>query len=275
MNDMYIGGLFGCIALIWSGFTAYLLTRTCPHRRKVGWYSMIGMEFVIVSVFIGIVATGTWDTLKTPKNPMDSARAYVLFFFVACFLPMAIAAFKKSETLPSPMQAHAITQRMLHWTIALLLLLLILSGAYAANQGKGDPTHVSLVVAHKSVGVLISAIIVWMVVRYFRTPALDAPQLKRFQRISARIVTVLLAILLLAYPTTGLFMTMFAGKTSYFFFVTIPPIVEPSETAATVLYFMHRIAGPFVLYAAIALHLGAAFYHTYLTKDDVMRRMTG
>ncbi len=275
MNEVFVGGIFGCIALIWSGLTAYLLGGTCPHRRKVGWYSMIGMEFAIASLFIAIIATGAYATLAEPEYPLDSIRGFVLFFFVACFLPVAIAAFKNSEKLIRPMQSHAVTQRMLHWIIALLMLLLILSGVYSGNQGKGDVTHIPLVVAHKSIGFVVVLLALWLVVRYFRTAKMDAPQLKRFQRITARVVTTLLAVLILAFPISGWLMSTFAGKNSYFFFLTIPPLFGPSEMGATIAFLAHRLIGPLILYVAIALHLAGALYHTYLMKDDIVRRMTG
>ena len=37
--------------------------------------------------------------------------------------------------------------------------------------------------------------------------------------------------------------------------------------------FHYRIVGPFVLPALVALHAGAALYHHYVKRDNVLRRM--
>ncbi len=38
-------------------------------------------------------------------------------------------------------------------------------------------------------------------------------------------------------------------------------------------YFHYEISGPFLLWMIIAAHAGAAIYHHYVEKDDVLKRM--
>lgn len=38
-------------------------------------------------------------------------------------------------------------------------------------------------------------------------------------------------------------------------------------------YFHYKLAGPFLFWIMIAAHAGAALYHHYVEKDDVLRRM--
>jgi cytochrome b561 len=37
--------------------------------------------------------------------------------------------------------------------------------------------------------------------------------------------------------------------------------------------FHYRIAGPYLFWVVIAVHAGAALYHHYVGKDNVLRRM--
>ena len=38
-------------------------------------------------------------------------------------------------------------------------------------------------------------------------------------------------------------------------------------------YFHYHLAGPYFLWILIAIHIGAALYHHYIYKDDVLIRM--
>lgn len=52
----------------------------------------------------------------------------------------------------------------------------------------------------------------------------------------------------------------------------MPTIVEKNDALATQLFTIHRWVGWLVI-IIVLVHAGAALYHTFIRRDDVLKRM--
>ena len=83
----------------------------------------------------------------------------------------------------------------------------------------------------------------------------------------------LMYVVMLAQPVTGMLMSQAAGyPVSFFGLVEVPTVVAESEALAEQLHEAHERIW-ILLAVFVLLHIGAAFYHHFVRKDDVLRRM--
>jgi len=163
--------------------------------------------------------------------------------------------------------------KLLHWTLALLVFVQIGLG-WAAVSWRLSPTKLDLFVWHKSVGILILALmfvrIAWRSANV--APALPADMRPLEQR-AAHWSHVLLYILLLLLPVTGWIVNSAANVPfRIFWLIPLPSIVEPDKALADAIARVH-----FVLFVVLSLllivHIGAALRHHFVKRDDVLVRM--
>jgi len=176
---------------------------------------------------------------------------------------------------------YALSQRLLHWLIALLALPALgvgLTFGFLGFDGTkaafgGEMTNV-LYAAHKTVGVLILAL---MTLRLGLRLTLGTPRyaspLTGFERMASRAVHGLLYLVLLALPVLGWLATAAGGYPVQFFAWTLPGLIAKDKALSEALFQFHGILG-WVLLALLALHIGAALRHWLFKGDGVMARMS-
>jgi cytochrome b561 len=138
---------------------------------------------------------------------------------------------------------------------------------------------------HKAIGFTILAPLVFRVAWRLVNPPPKLPDgLPRWQVRASHISHFLLYFLLFAMPISGYFGN-FAGVDYGFF--QVPAFwqtdmanwifetfgITPQQWDVFFDTFHYRIVGPYVFPVVILVHAGAAFYHHYVQKDDVLRRM--
>jgi cytochrome b561 len=163
--------------------------------------------------------------------------------------------------------------RLLHWSIALLVFVQIPLG-WTASAWPLSPAKLDLFVWHKSLGVLVLAL---MAVRIFwrtthRPPAW--PQgMARLERTAARLTHACLYLVLILLPLTGWVVNSAAGVPfAIFRLLPLPSIVTPDEELATAVARIH-LGLSLALAALIVLHVGAALRHHFVLRDTILRRM--
>ena len=176
---------------------------------------------------------------------------------------------------------YALSQRLLHWLIALLALpalgvglTLGTLGFDGAKAAFGGEVTGALYAAHKTVGVLILAL---MILRLGLRLTLGSPRyaspLTGFERVASRTVHGLLYLVLLALPVVGWLATAAGGYPVQFFAWTLPGLIAKDKALSETLFQFHGILG-WMLLALLALHIGAALWHWLLKRDGVMARMS-
>jgi cytochrome b561 len=146
--------------------------------------------------------------------------------------------------------------KFFHWTVALLVVVQVGLG-FAAALWRLSPLKLDLFVWHKSVGILILALmlarLVWRLAN--RAPALP-PQTPAWERHAAHASHGLLYALAIALPLSGWVINSAAAVPfSVFWLLPLPPIVAPDEGVV------------------LAVHIGAALRHHLVKHDAVLLRM--
>lgn len=163
--------------------------------------------------------------------------------------------------------------RLLHWTIAALVLAQIVLGWVAVSL-RLSPLKLDLFVWHKSIGLVVLALVVVRILWRFAnpTPALPAAT-PAWERRAARASHLLLYGALIAMPLTGWVVNSAANIPFRIFrLVPLPAIVAPDKETADFAARAH-LALFVVLAVLLVVHIGAALRHHFVTHDDVLTRM--
>ena len=162
----------------------------------------------------------------------------------------------------------------LHWTIALLILLVQVPAGLSMVAVEPGTLQNVLYNVHKTNGLTIFTLAVirlgW---RWTHpVPALPA-DLPRWQWTLARLTHVLLYLLLFSMPISGFLYTAMGGfPVPLFGLYDLARLVPENKPVAEVFKSMH-LTLQFVLYAVVALHVAGALQHHLVRQDGVLRRM--
>jgi cytochrome b561 len=173
----------------------------------------------------------------------------------------------------APTQAYGRVAIGLHWLTAALVFAAIALGLTASAADTPQATERALAL-HKSLGLAIFAsACIRLAWRLIRRPPPMRSDLPRIQRVAAKVTHAMLYATILAMPIAGYVAVAARGRATYFFGLFEMPYWVPlsralSQNATTI-----HVYGQYILYVLVAAHVGAALFHHYVRKDDVMRRM--
>ncbi len=164
--------------------------------------------------------------------------------------------------------------RLFHWTMALLVLLMIPAGAIMIREGISRDIQNTLFIFHKNVGVLILFLVIArLVFRLLNPPPplpADMPDVQK--RIAGATHLALYAFLFLM-PIAGYVRVKAGGfPIETLDALGVPSLVPRSDALAEVAKSVHY-AGSLAITAVVLLHVGAAIYHGVVRKDGVFSRM--
>jgi cytochrome b561 len=137
-----------------------------------------------------------------------------------------------------------------------------------------SPSGESLLLWHRSVGVVVLAAMLlrlyWR--RRHRPPPLP-PGMPRLAATLARMTHRLLDAILIAMPLAGYVSTAAAGhRVSLFGLVSLPPLLPENLRLSQAAIAIH-LAGQYLFYFLVALHVAGALYHAARRGDGVFERM--
>lgn len=176
---------------------------------------------------------------------------------------------------------YAWVHRVLHWVVAILVLLALAFGGtigYLGFEGLRESIGAAgtdfVYTAHKTLGVLILG---FMALRLLTRLAFGKPDyavpLPAFQRFASRVVHGLLYLLLFAMPVIGWLATASGGFPVHLFHIELPGLIGRNEALSETLFLWHRYLA-WTLLALVMVHVGAALYHWRIRHDGVMQRMS-
>ncbi|MDM0105801.1 cytochrome b [Variovorax sp. J22R24] len=163
--------------------------------------------------------------------------------------------------------------RFLHWVVATLIFTQFALGWLAVGW-RLSPTKINLFVWHKSVGILILALVLIRLLNRLTkpTPALP-PDTPAWERIAARWSHALLYVLMIAMPLTGWVINSAAGIPFRIFWqVPLPALMAPDKHTADIAALVHFALGV-ALAGLLMLHIGAALRHHFVKRNSVLIRM--
>lgn len=175
---------------------------------------------------------------------------------------------------------YALSQRLLHWIIALMVLGALAVGmllGFLGFSGVKDTFGIDvtnlLYKYHKTFGVLILGLMVIRIAVKLAKGAPDYAQpLTKFEYSASNAVHGLLYLCLFAMPVLGWLGTGANGFPVEFFNWKLPPILAKDKELGGLLMELHGIVG-WTLAALIFLHIGGALKHAIVKKDGVLQRI--
>lgn len=184
-----------------------------------------------------------------------------------------------SETEGSPGARTAVYSggaRHFHWLTAAFVFVLVPVGIYMVNRGAAtnfDAVTNSLYSWHKLGGFIVLWIVAARIAyRWIRGAPPDEPTLEPWQKTVAHLTHFAIYLLLVAVPLLGWYATSLYGARGVAAGITLPAISGEDQALAETVYTVHK--GAALLLAFLALvHIGAALFHHFIRKDNVLRRM--
>ena len=169
-----------------------------------------------------------------------------------------------SEHTASRPTKYSLAARIFHWIGALL----ILGAVIAINLGDD---YISL---HKSIG---ASFLIWTLLCVANRFVAKAPApvpAPAWQTGIAHLTHFGLYVAMIAMPMTGVLMSMYGGRgVSVFGLFSLPSMVGIDREMAKLMNGLHTGAVFYVLVFLIVAHIGAALYHQFIVKDNLIARM--
>ena len=168
---------------------------------------------------------------------------------------------------------YTLTARVLHWVVAVLVLIMAPIGIAMANAdfGKAQDTLYHL---HRSIGLLLLPIVLIRVFWRWQHPAPPLPaDIPIIQQMAAHMTHWALYALLIVQPVVGWIATSAYGAPILFFWIfEVPPIWPVDQAFSERVFALHRWIGLAIAFLLCA-HIGAALFHHFVRKDRVLLRM--
>ena len=162
---------------------------------------------------------------------------------------------------------------ILHWAVALLVIVLLMSGWYMVGVSKNTPERAFCFNLHKSLGIIaaifIMALIVWRVRNDI--PPLPAA-MPQWEKMAAVLNHGVFYILMVLATCAGYLTSSFSKYGPKLFGIPLPHWGWEDAGLRENLAAAHRVIA-LAFAALIAIHIGAALKHLIVDKDGVFQRM--
>ena len=163
---------------------------------------------------------------------------------------------------------------LLHWAVAVLVLVLIGLGVYMVDIPRGTPERAYFYNLHKSIGLTTGLIVLfrfWWQTKN-RPPPLPA-SMPAWQVTASKISHALLYACLIIMPIAGFTASQFTKYgVTYFGLFKIPPMASPNKVLYDFFQGVHENTA-YLLMLLIVVHILAALQHLLLKKDGIFQRM--
>ena len=170
--------------------------------------------------------------------------------------------------------SYRTTARLIHWVMAVLLLMTIPAGFMMVREGIARPLQDTLFIFHKNVGVVLLLLAVARLAYRWRHPAPPLPPaVPDWQRRAAAASHAALYVLIFAMPILGYVRVRAGGfPIEGLDAIGFPSLVPRSDALAEVAKSLH-FYGAIAITLLIAVHVAAALQHGLLRRDGVFSRM--
>ena len=164
--------------------------------------------------------------------------------------------------------------RAFHWLNAALILAQGVIGLSMVQMGL-SPAKVRVFALHKSIGLTILALMLLRIAWRFteKRPA-DPPAMPRWQVRAARGVHLALYVLILAIPFSGWWFNSASNAPLVWFgWFGVPSLTHGLDLVWKPRALLLHQSLFWILVALLVLHVGAALWHHFKQRDEVLRRM--
>jgi cytochrome b561 len=176
--------------------------------------------------------------------------------------------------MTTPTHGYRTPARLLHWVMAILILLMIAAGFLMIQEGLARSTQNTLFIFHKNIGVLVMLLVIArLFYRWRNPPVLEPAPMPAWQESIAKLTHVALYVLLIIMPIAGYVRVRAGGfPIEALDAAGIPGFVPRSDELAAFAKTVHYF-GAFALAGLVAMHIGAAAFHGLVRRDGIFTRM--
>ncbi len=167
---------------------------------------------------------------------------------------------------------YGIISRLFHWLLALMIMTMIFVGFYMANMESSEK-QIEIIGMHKATGLFVLFLVTLRVLWRFANIQPELPKTMSWFLVRIANANIsLLYILTLAMPLSGMFASLIGGRDiSFYGIFKISAFAENHEVSSV--FMGAHIVMAYILSATILLHIAASFYHHFIAKDNILRRM--
>ncbi len=174
------------------------------------------------------------------------------------------------------MTKYHISTRLIHWTMAAIILSALGLGIYMTEFLSKDATNrMDIYGLHKSLGVMALIFIALRIFnRIFHPNPKMLESLSAPEKFAVHFVHYLLYVLMIAVPLSGYLMSNSFGFPVHLFSYEMPVLLATNYDLGKIFSEIHEL-GAYTLIGALALHILGALKHKFFDKpeNDVFKRM--
>lgn len=162
---------------------------------------------------------------------------------------------------------------LLHWLMAILLLVIFALGVWMTGLGYYDAWYVRGPDLHRSLGVLFFALLVFRIIWRVTNPQpAFEKSLAKWEKFAATLMQYVLYLLMLLIPISGYLISTAKGKAiSVFNLFEVPATLE-LENKVDLLGQWHEWMA-WAIISLAAFHALAALKHHFINKDNSLKKM--
>lgn len=270
-----------------SVLTAWALNYSTPKVRVFGTVlAALGCFAIAAWFFFFVTGSGFLENPKPNQTPLDSAKPTLLWMqatvaLLAGLVLLLIAQRQSKRTDILVLKAaneegrYGRVSRLLHWIIAILILVLIPMGIFTSIIPENTEYRNAYYIVHKTLGVLVFFLLLFRLVwnQISKRPELEESLTPRERKL-AHGAHITLYFMMIALPLTGFLMTSFHGYSTYFFLWELPPLWAQNDVYVVVFGMLHKYLLPYLLYIVLGAHILGALKHQFIDKhDSAFKRM--
>jgi cytochrome b561 len=175
--------------------------------------------------------------------------------------------------LKNTTERYGVLSMLLHWSMAVLIIGMLVLGLYMTSLPDGDPKW-EWYGLHKSIGMLVFVLALLRLLWISTHPRPALPQnLRPWERTAAHATHGLLYLAMLLLPVSGYIDSSAGGYHLAFFDLFEVPKIIPENKGFEELAVLIHSSLAYGLIAVLVLHLGAVAKHHLIHKDETLRRM--
>lgn len=162
----------------------------------------------------------------------------------------------------------------IHWLVVVLAIIVVSLGWVIGTTAQNTPIRTILLVAHRSVGLTILAVMVVRALWRCRHPPPPLPaSVGIIEAGLVRLTHLGLYLIFVLMPLSGYLNAAAAGhRVSFYGLFEIPELLPANARASQWAIAIH-LAGQYLVYLLVALHVTGALYHAAIRRDTVLDRM--